>query len=261
MHNATIWYADGGPYLTFPGNQSAQVVTTTLDGKLVNTLNTPAAGTDLGHPNASDYFAGAGNFVPTDTEYLDGMLYVATGYSKLDYVLTARVFSTNPFKAEWHDMSFGGKGTGVGQFGTGHGITVPAGLQGVSLLSRIGDGGDRSVPPAYSESGRNFYPENRRQYIGGIAGKWRMLRTSLYKVILIPKDPEPIWEIYDLQADPGETNNLIESIPEEAASLQAALVEMVANDPGGNDREEPPLPDELREHLRSLGYVGGSDSE
>ena len=47
------------------------------------------------------------------------MIYVATGYSKLDYVLTAKVLSTNPFKAEWHDLSFGGKGTGVGQFGTG----------------------------------------------------------------------------------------------------------------------------------------------
>ena len=137
MHNATIWYSDGGAYLTFPGNQSKQVVTTTLDGKLVNTLKTPEPGTDLGHPHASDYFAGAGNFVPTDTEYLDGMIYVATGYSKLDYVLTAKVLSTNPFKAEWHDLSFGGKGTGVGQFGTGHGITVPEGTRRVDVADRL----------------------------------------------------------------------------------------------------------------------------
>ena len=137
MHNATIWYSDGGAYLTFPGNQSAQVVTTTLDGKLVNTLKTPEPGSDLGHPHASDYFAGAGNFVPTDTEYLDGTIYVATGYSKLDYVLTAKVLSTNPFKAEWHDLSFGGKGTGVGQFGTGHGITVPGGTRRVDVADRL----------------------------------------------------------------------------------------------------------------------------
>ncbi|MCY4585986.1 MAG: hypothetical protein OXB98_08130 [Bryobacterales bacterium] len=137
MHNATIWYSDGGAYLTFPGNQSKQVVTTTLDGKLVNTLKPPKPGTDLGHPHASDYFAGAGNFVPTDTEYLDGMIYVATGYSKLDYVLTAKVLSTNPFKAEWHDLSFGGKGTGVGQFGTGHGITVPGGTRRVDVADRL----------------------------------------------------------------------------------------------------------------------------
>jgi arylsulfatase A-like enzyme len=141
------------------------------------------------------------------------------------------------------------------------GIPVATGLQGVSLVPRTGGGVDGAVPPAYSESGRNFYPENPRQYIGGVAGKWRMLRSSRYKVILIPQDPEPIWEVYDLQADPGETENLTERIPEEAARLQATLVEIVANDPGRNDREEPPLPDELREHLRSLGYVGGSDSE
>jgi arylsulfatase A-like enzyme len=141
------------------------------------------------------------------------------------------------------------------------GIPIPAGLQGVSLVSRTREGGDRPVPPAYSESGRNFYPENRRQYIGGIAGKWRMLRTSRYKVIMIPKIPEPIWEVYDLQADSGETVNLIDRLPEDAARLQATLLEFVAEDPGRNDREEPPLPDELREHLRSLGYVGGSDSE
>ena len=137
MHNATIWYGDGGPFLTFPGNKSAQVVTTTLDGKLVNTLKTPAGGVDVGHPAANEYFAAKGPFIPTDTEYLDGMLYVATGYSKLDYVLTAKVLSTNPFKAEWHDLAFGGKGTGVGQFGTGHGITVPTGTKRIDVADRL----------------------------------------------------------------------------------------------------------------------------
>jgi len=141
------------------------------------------------------------------------------------------------------------------------GIPVPEGLQGVSLVPRTKDGGDRPGPPAYSESGRNFYPENPRQYVGGIAGKWRMLRTSRYKVILIPKDPEPVWEVYDLQKDPRETENLNENTPEEAARLKEILLAMLAEDPGRDDRGEPPLPDELREHLRSLGYVGGSDSE
>ena len=143
MHNATIWYADGNAFLTFPGNQSAQVVTTTLDGKLVNTLKTPARGVDLGHPIPNDYFAGAGNFVPTDTEYLDGMIYVATGYSQLDFVLTAKVFSTNPFKAEWQDFSFGGKGAAPGQFGTGHGITIPGGTKRVDVADRLNSEIDR----------------------------------------------------------------------------------------------------------------------
>ncbi len=137
MHNATIWYADGGkPFLTFPGNQAGQVFTTDLNGKLLHTLSAPKGHADLGSPVASDYFFGQGNLVPTDVEHLDGMLYVATGYSRLDFVLTAKILSTNPFKAEWNDLAFGGKGTGIGQFGTGHGITIPAGTKRIDVADR-----------------------------------------------------------------------------------------------------------------------------
>jgi hypothetical protein len=137
MHNATIWYDEGGKaFLTFPGNQTAKIYTTTTDGKLVHTLDAPDGSVDMGHPNATDYYAGRGNFVPTDTEYIDGLLYIATGYSKLDYVLTAKVMSTSPFKAAWYDLAFGGKGTGVGQFGTGHGITVPPGTKRIDVADR-----------------------------------------------------------------------------------------------------------------------------
>lgn len=137
LHNTTIWYApDGTPYLAFPGNQVNQVFTTTLDGKLVHALKTPDADTDVGHPVANDYFSGRGSFIPTDVEQLDGLLYVATGYSNLDYVLTARILSTNPFRAAWHDLAFGGKGPGVGQFGTAHGITVPPGKKRVDIADR-----------------------------------------------------------------------------------------------------------------------------
>ena len=37
--------------------------------------------------------------------------YVATGYSKLDYVLTARILKHSPVQLAWHNISFGGKGT------------------------------------------------------------------------------------------------------------------------------------------------------
>lgn len=137
LHNAMIWSApDGGPYLTFPGNEANRVFTTDMSGKLVHTLRPPEGGTDVGNPIATDYFSKGGNFVPTDVEHLDGLLYVATGYSKLDFVLTARVLSTNPFRAEWHDLAFGGKGGGVGQFGTGHGITVPPRTTRIDVADR-----------------------------------------------------------------------------------------------------------------------------
>ena len=137
LHNTDIWYApDGTPFMEFPGNEAGEVFTTNIDGKLLHELKTPEVGTDLGSPVANDYFRGAGNFVPTDVEQLDGLLYITTGYSNLDYVLTARILNLNPFRAVWHDLAFGGRGTGPGQFGTGHGITVPPGTRQIEVADR-----------------------------------------------------------------------------------------------------------------------------
>ncbi len=137
LHDATIWYgANGSPYLIFPANDAGKVFTTTLDGKLLHTLNTPTADDDFDNPTVNDYFRVGGNFAPTDVEYLDGLYYVTTGYSELDYVLTARILSLNPFRAMWNDLAFGGKGDGPGQFGTAHGITVPPGKTRLDISDR-----------------------------------------------------------------------------------------------------------------------------
>jgi hypothetical protein len=137
LHNTQLWLAPNGtPYLTFPGNESNRVFTTTLDGKLVHTLKPPEPGTDVGHPTANDYFNSKGAFIPTDVEQLDGMFYVATGYSKLDFVLTARILNYKPLVAEWNDLAFGGKGKDVGQFGTGHGITIKPGTKRIDIADR-----------------------------------------------------------------------------------------------------------------------------
>jgi hypothetical protein len=137
MHNAMFWQAkDGTPFLSFPGNGVGKVFTTSIDGKLIHTLNAPDGKTDMGHPVATDYFAGRGNFIPTDVEQLDGMFYIPTGYSNLDFVLTAKITSTNPFKAAWHDLAFGGRGTAAGQLGTGHGITIAPGTTRIDVSDR-----------------------------------------------------------------------------------------------------------------------------
>ncbi len=137
LHDTTIWYAaDGTPYLIFPANDAGKVFTTTLDGKLVATLNAPTGKEEFEAPAVNDYFLGGGNFAPTDVEYLDGLYYITTGYSKLDYVLTARILGTHPFQAVWNDLAFGGKGQAHGQFGTAHGITVPPGTQRLDISDR-----------------------------------------------------------------------------------------------------------------------------
>ena len=137
LHNANLFVAkDGTPFIQFPGTEANQVFTTKIDGEMVHVLKPPTPGTDMGAPQATDYFMGRGNFIPTDVEQLDGMMYITTGYSNLDYVLTARILSTNPFKAEWNDLAFGGRGTGAGQLGTGHGVTIPPGTKRIDVADR-----------------------------------------------------------------------------------------------------------------------------
>jgi hypothetical protein len=146
MHNAMLWSAAGSTYLTFPGNASNKVFTTTLDGTLVNTLAPPTEADNLGAEEANLYFKNKGPFIPTDVEYFNGLFYIATGYSKLDYVLTAKVKAGSGFTSKWNKLAFGGKGTGVGQFGTGHGITVPDGKKRIDVADRPNSEVDRFTP-------------------------------------------------------------------------------------------------------------------
>ena len=153
MHNATIWYdSDGTPFLSFPANNDARVFTTTIQGKLVHTLGPPSGRANFDLPTVDDYFFVGGKFAPTDVEYLKGLLYVATGYSALDYVLTARVTGTNPFRVVWNDLAFGGKGKGPGQLGTGHGITVSPDQKRVDVADRPNAEVERFTPYGHYRS-------------------------------------------------------------------------------------------------------------
>ena len=138
LHDTTLWLdpKDRSPYLVFPANDAGKVFTTTLDGKLVHTLDAPTGDDEFEQPEIHDYFLGGGNFAPTDVEYLDGLYYITTGYSKLDFVLTARILRTNPFGMIWNDLAFGGKGEAAGKFGTAHGVTVPPGKKRLDISDR-----------------------------------------------------------------------------------------------------------------------------
>ncbi len=136
MHNTSIWYGpDGAGYLAFPANDAGKIFTTNLEGQLLNTLEKPAAGQDLGSAFVNDYFAKNKKFSPTGVDYLDGRYYVSTGYCDLDTVLTAQL-SFLPLATTWHDLAFGGRGNGPGQFGTGHSITVPLGTKRIDVADR-----------------------------------------------------------------------------------------------------------------------------
>ena len=149
MHNTTIWYdAEENGYLAFPANDAGMVLTTSLDGFLKHTLGPPTSEMSFDADAVNRYFTRNGKFVPTDVEYVNGRYFITTGYSELDYVLTAEVSITIPdpateaaqgrrrfrrrpsgpsVSAAWAPLAFGGRGTGPGQFGTGHGVTLPPG--------------------------------------------------------------------------------------------------------------------------------------
>ena len=137
LHDTNIWYGkDGTPYLVFPANNEGWIFTTSLDGKLIHKLNAPTAADRFEQPEVHDYLLGGGNFSPTAVEYLEGLYYVTTGYCNLDYVLTARITPEQHFEAVWNDLAWGGKGNGIGQFGTGHGITKPPGMVRLDVADR-----------------------------------------------------------------------------------------------------------------------------
>lgn len=147
MHNAAIWYAgDLSTYLVFPGNEVGKIFTTTLGGTLVNTLDAPTAETEFDAEAVNAYFDDEKNeFIPTDVTKLGNLYYIATGYSKLDYVLTATV-NGNAESIAWSKLAFGGKGSGPGQFGTGHGITPSPDGKQITVADRPNAEIDRFTP-------------------------------------------------------------------------------------------------------------------
>jgi arylsulfatase A-like enzyme len=139
--------------------------------------------------------------------------------------------------------------------------------------------------PAFLETDISYFPANKRRYIKGVLGKPRGVRTDKWKLIYTPRKGQGVWEIYDLENDPEELNNLLQTgtVPE---SVGAALLYELAKwipkaekkklrglgnrfdalpkhaklapltkDEGGTDEGGDDLSDTEREMLRALGYV------
>ena len=65
-------------------------------------------------------------------------------------------------------------------------------------------------------------------------------------------------ELYDLDADPGETRNVVDEHPGVAARLGDALDRWVATTPqyrGDPDAGDTAIDEQTRKMLRALGYV------
>ncbi|MBD2869008.1 sulfatase family protein [Paenibacillus arenilitoris] len=84
------------------------------------------------------------------------------------------------------------------------GLPKEPGMQGKSLLPLLRDGRPEGGEPFREDVYCEHYNASSKQ--GGIGGFATMVRTARYKAALYHKRNEG--ELYDLERDPGETNNL-----------------------------------------------------
>jgi arylsulfatase A-like enzyme len=120
----------------------------------------------------------------------------------------------------------------------------PPETDGESLVGALG--GDRSeLPPAMLET---RYPWTTYGW-SPLSG----LRTSSFKLIEAPRV-----ELYDLQEDPAEENNLAGELPEIVTRMRE---ELQALDDGDRPGADSVTDAETLERLRALGYVGGAPAD
>jgi arylsulfatase A-like enzyme/Tfp pilus assembly protein PilF len=125
-------------------------------------------------------------------------------------------------------------------------VPAPKSVQGVSLrpLAR----GEALGLVARSES---WYP---RYHYGW--SELTSIQDGRFKYIRAPRP-----ELYDLSADPRETNDLSRQDPQRLAALDKALAAEIARTSSATAAKGPQVVDaETEERLAALGYVGGSVS-
>ena len=90
------------------------------------------------------------------------------------------------------------------------------------------------------------------------------LKSERWKVLFEKGRPDPVgW--WDLQDDPGEQDNRVESAPPDAESMQrirdvrTALQELAKRHRLDQVPVDEPLPEGLEEALRGFGYIGDDE--
>jgi arylsulfatase A-like enzyme/Tfp pilus assembly protein PilF len=119
--------------------------------------------------------------------------------------------------------------------------------QGVSLWPLMQQG--IHVRSNYSY-GETLYP---RTYLGW--SELRAMRTPGWKLILAPHP-----ELYNLERDPGEIQNLIGNHPAEADQLQKKIWEAAGTQGKTEKVTTVPVDEQTRQELESLGYVSGGSA-
>jgi len=130
------------------------------------------------------------------------------------------------------------------------GLPLPADTDGISLRPAI-EGGSLPRRELYFEALAGALVFGWSPLEGVRRGKWKFIRSV---------SPE----LYDLEADPAEANNLFETDRDLASDLEASLRAMLGRfekNEGQAESVAAPLDREEMERLASLGYIGGTVTE
>jgi arylsulfatase A-like enzyme len=132
------------------------------------------------------------------------------------------------------------------------GMPIPPGLDGVSLLPAI-QGGQLPDLWAYGETGASYMEVDPDLHYPGVRGKHRMIRTHDRKLILVPRPEGDRRSLYDLEHDPGESDDIAADHADEVRRFGSLLAGVMA--PDEKPKLERKLTDAERKALRSLGYA------
>ena len=142
------------------------------------------------------------------------------------------------------------------------GLDIPEGLQGRSLVPLIHARDALNGPEIFSEHRED--PVLRR--IGHGSGVMVSLRSGRWKLILNEVGSQllerPRVELFDLEADPGESKNVADAHPDVVERLEARIATFIADHRrGASGQDEAVMDPEVLEQLRKLGYVEGEEDE
>lgn len=128
-------------------------------------------------------------------------------------------------------------------------------IDGKSLLPLIESKKEELGEIIFAESIEEHFHGNKRVFMRGIKGKWRMLIEGKWKIIFIPHPQNDIFELYNITNDPDEKNNLIDKEKEIALYMKKKILDFLSQQSNEGDADSSDLTEKSKKLLIKLGYL------